>query len=133
MYQMDAQHTGRSPHTGPRRLALRRSIALTAPELRPSDAPPITTADIQSSTVVGPDGTIYATTFSGWTYAVNDSSSAPDRLELVWRFRPAEGGSSAHGTAALSRDGSIVYVASPRSARIPAPCTSGPTRVVCTR
>jgi outer membrane protein assembly factor BamB len=60
---------------------------------------------------VGPDGTIYATTFSGWTYAVRDSSSAPDRLELVWRFRPTEGGSSAHGTAALSRDGSIVYVA----------------------
>jgi outer membrane protein assembly factor BamB len=60
--------------------------------------------------VVGPDGTIYATTFSGWTYAVRDSASANDRLELVWRFRPAEGGTPLHGTAAVSRDGSFVYV-----------------------
>lgn len=110
MYQMDAQHTGRSPHTGPRRLSLLRSINLTAPELRPSDAPPITTPDIQSSTVIGKDGTIYATTFSGWTYALKDSVSTRDRLDVVWRFRPTEGGSPAHGTAALSADGSTIYV-----------------------
>jgi outer membrane protein assembly factor BamB len=110
MYQMDALHTGRSPHTGPRRLTLQRSIALTAPELRPADAPAITTPDIQSSIVVGPTGTIYATTFSGWTYAVRDSPTASDRLELAWRFRPAEGGSPAHGTAAISPDGTVVYV-----------------------
>ena len=110
MYQMDALHTGRSPHTGPRRLALQRSIALTAPELRPPDAPPITTPDIQSSTAVGPNGTIYATTFAGWTYAVRNSPTAADRLELVWRFRPAEGGSPAHGTPAVSSDGNVVYV-----------------------
>jgi outer membrane protein assembly factor BamB len=110
MYQMDALHTGRTPHTGPRRLALLRSIGLTAPELRPPDAPPVTTGDIQSSTVVGPDGTIYATTFAGWTYALRDSQSARDRLELAWRFRPAEGGSPAHGTAALSPDSSTAYV-----------------------
>jgi outer membrane protein assembly factor BamB len=28
----------------------------------------------------------------------------------VWRFRPPEGGSPAHGTAAVSRDGAVVYV-----------------------
>jgi outer membrane protein assembly factor BamB len=110
MYQMDALHTGRSPHTGPRRLALLRTFATTAPENRPADAPAITTPDIQSSTAVGPDGTIYATTFSGWTYALRDSASARDRLDLAWRFRPTEGGSPAHGTAAVSRDGSTVYV-----------------------
>src|SRR5712691_11807249 len=109
-YQMDALHTGRSPHTGPRRLALQRSIILTAPELRPPDAAPITTPDIQSSTVIGPDGTIYATTFSGWTYALRDSASAKDKLDLVWRFRPAEGGAPFHCTPAISRDGSIVFV-----------------------
>ena len=81
MYQMDALHTGRSPHTGPRRLALLRSIDLSSPQLRPPDAPPITTPDIQSSTAVGPDGIIYATTFSGWSYALRNSASAKDQLE----------------------------------------------------
>jgi outer membrane protein assembly factor BamB len=70
----------------------------------------VTTPDIQSSTVVGPEGTIYATTFAGWTYAFKDSPSARDQLDLVWRFRPADGGSPAHGTPAVSRDGSSVYV-----------------------
>jgi outer membrane protein assembly factor BamB len=110
MYQMDPQHIGRSPHTGPRALGLLRTFATTAPENRPADAPPITTPDIQSSTAIGPDGTIYATTFSGWTYALRDSAGARDRLDMAWRFRPTEGGSSAHGTAAVSRDGSVVYV-----------------------
>ena len=110
MYQMDPLHTGRSPHTGPRQLTLLRSIDLKAPELRPADQATITTPDIQSSTAVAPDGTIYATTFSGWTYALKDSPNARDRLDLVWRFRPAEGGSPLHGTAALSRDGSVTYV-----------------------
>jgi outer membrane protein assembly factor BamB len=110
MYQMDPQHTGRSPHTGPRRLSLLRTFNTTLPENRPADAPPITTPDIQSSTVVGPDGTIYATTFGGWLYALRDSSTAKDRLDLAWRFRPPDGGSPAHGTAAISPDGSTVYV-----------------------
>ena len=116
MYQMDALHTGRSPHTGPRALTLLRSFATTAAENRPPDAPPITTPDIQSSTVVGPEGTIYATTFSGWTYALRDSASARDKLDLAWRFRPTEGGSPAHGTAAVSRDGSTSATLSNKSA-----------------
>jgi outer membrane protein assembly factor BamB len=107
---MDAQHTGRSPHTGPRRLTVLRSITLTAPELRPPDAAPIANPDIQSTTAVGPDGTIYATTFGGWTYALRDSASAKDKLDLVWRFRPAEGGSPFHCTPAVSRDGGTIYV-----------------------
>jgi outer membrane protein assembly factor BamB len=110
MYQMDALHTGRSPYNGPSQLRLQRSIDLKAPALRPPDQATITTPDIQSSTVVGQDGTIYATTFAGWTYAVRDSASARDQLELAWRFRPAEGGGPFHGTAALAKDGSTVYV-----------------------
>jgi outer membrane protein assembly factor BamB len=110
MYQMDALHTGRSPHTGPRQLTLQRSIDLTSASLRPPDQATLTTPDIQSSTAVGPDGTIYATTFAGWTYALKDSASARDQLELAWRFRPAEGGGPFHGTPALSRDGSTIYV-----------------------
>jgi outer membrane protein assembly factor BamB len=105
MYQMDPQHTGRSPYTGPRRLTLLRSFETWAPELRPAD-PLIPIPDIQSSTVIGPDGTIYATTFAGYLYALRDSPTAADRLELAWRFRPANG-SPLHGTAALGRDGSV--------------------------
>ena len=110
MYQMDPLHTGRSPHAGPRQLKLLRSIDTRAPELRPADHAALNTPDIQSSTAVGPDGTIYLTTFSGWTYAFEDSPSARDRLDLTWRFRPSEGGTPLHGTAALSRDGGLVYV-----------------------
>jgi outer membrane protein assembly factor BamB len=110
MYQMDAVHSGRSPYSGPRQLTLLRSLDLTQPSLRPPDQAAISTPDIQSSTAIGPDGTIYATTFAGWTYALKDSASATDRLELTWRFRPAEGGGPFHGTPALSKDGSLVYV-----------------------
>ena len=111
MYQMDALHTGRSPHTGPRQFSVSRTIDLTSPSLRPADAAQITTPDIQSSTAVGPDGTVYATTFAGWTYALKDSTSARDQLDMAWRFRPAEGGAPLHGTPALSPDASTVYVA----------------------
>jgi outer membrane protein assembly factor BamB len=110
MYQMDPLHTGRSPHAGPQRLGLLRSFDTTAPANRPPDQATVTTVDIQSSTAVGPDGVIYATTFSGWSYALKDSPSASDRLDLVWRFRPTEGGSPAHGTPAVSRDGSLAYI-----------------------
>jgi outer membrane protein assembly factor BamB len=110
MYQMDALHTGRSQHTGPKQLRLLRSIDLTAPQLRPLEQSVVTSPDIRSSTVIGPDGTIYATTFAGWTYALKNSASATDQLELLWRFRPSEGGSPAHGSAAVAHDGTTVYV-----------------------
>jgi outer membrane protein assembly factor BamB len=109
MYQMNAQHTGRSPHTGARRLALARTFDTNQPDLRPADAL-MPTTDIQSSTAIGPDGTIYATNFTGWLFALKDSPSAADRLDLAWRFRPANS-SPFHCTPALSRDGATVYVA----------------------
>src|SRR5207237_25551 len=106
----DALHTGRSPYTGPRTFHVTRTLDLADPSLRPPDQADVTTRDVQSSTAVGPDGTIYATTFAGWTYALRDSATARDQLELVWRFRPAEGGAPFHCTPAVSRDGSTIYV-----------------------
>src|SRR5205823_564422 len=58
MYQMDAQHTGRSPHTGPHRLAIARTFNTNQPDLRPADALGPGPA-LQSSTAIGPDGIIY--------------------------------------------------------------------------
>ena len=102
---MDAQHTGRSPHAGPRRLTLLRSFNTAAVRAQDTLLP---IPDIQNSTVIGPDGTIYATTFAGQLFALRDSST-PNQLDMVWQFHPA-GGSPFHATAALSRDGSTVYV-----------------------
>ncbi len=109
-YQMDALHTGRSPYAGPRRMALLRTFDTTDPADRPADQATITSPDIQSSTAVGPDGTIYVTTFSGWSYALKDSPTRQGALDMVWRFRPTEGGGPFHGTAAVSRDGALAYV-----------------------
>ena len=105
MYQIDAQHTGRSPHTGPQGLAIKRTFNTNQPDLRPPDAlgpgP-----DIQSSTAIGPDGTIYATNFIGWLFALKDSPSAADSLDLAWRFRPPNG-SPFHCTPVVARDGTV--------------------------
>jgi len=104
---MDAMHTGRSPHSGPRRLTLLRSLGLADPAVRfPQTLIP--SGDVQSSTVIGPDGTIYATTLGGALYAVRDSPSAANQLVLAWRFNPGMG-APFHGTAALSSDGNTVY------------------------
>ncbi|MBV9170377.1 MAG: PQQ-like beta-propeller repeat protein [Chloroflexi bacterium] len=107
-YQMDALHTGRSPHTGTRSLAIARTFSTNQPDLRPEDAlgpgP-----DVQSSTAIGPDGTIYATNFIGWLFALRNSSTSANALDLIWRFRPANG-SPFHCTPALARDGNTVYV-----------------------
>src|SRR5918911_2646720 len=48
MYQMDAQHTGRSPHAGPRRLGLVRSLNLADPSIRATDTL-VPSTDVQSS------------------------------------------------------------------------------------
>ncbi|MDQ3811520.1 MAG: PQQ-binding-like beta-propeller repeat protein [Chloroflexota bacterium] len=109
MYQMDARHTGRSPHTGPRRLTVLRSFNSGDPAQRPSD-PLVNVLDVQSSTAIGPDGTIYATNYFGWLFALKDSSSSSNSLDLAWRFRPPNA-SPFHGTPALSADGRTVYVA----------------------
>jgi outer membrane protein assembly factor BamB len=107
MYQMDPQHTGRSPHAGPRRLTLLRSFNAGDPSLRPADTL-IPSFDVQSATIVGSDGTIYVTTLGGQVFALRDGSAA-NQLDLAWRFHPPMG-SPFHASVALSRDGRTVYV-----------------------
>jgi len=105
MYQMDALHTGRSPHTGPRRLTLLRSFDTNQPQFLPDDAPNHT-PDFQSSSAIGPDGTIYIGFHGGTFFALKDSPGARDRLDLAWSFH-ADGASSWQSTPAIAADGSV--------------------------
>jgi len=70
--------------------------------------PRIPIPDIQSSTAIGPDGTIYATNYPGWLVALKDSPNSLTALDLAWRFRPPNG-SPFHCTPVVGRDGSTVY------------------------
>jgi outer membrane protein assembly factor BamB len=90
---------------GSRQLTVTRTFSTNQPDLRPDDAL-INSTDIQSSTAVGPDGTIYATNFLGWLFALRDSPTSTDGLDLAWRFRPPNG-SPLHCTPAVGRDGTI--------------------------
>ena len=74
----------------------------------PSDAQ-IPRADVQSSTAIGPDGTIYIADFPGVLFALRDSQQAKDQLDVAWRFHPP-GSSAFHATPALSMDGATVYL-----------------------
>jgi outer membrane protein assembly factor BamB len=105
MYAQDAQHTGRSAYGGPRTARLARTFDTSLPEYRPQDglAP---TADIQSSPAIGADGTIYIGNQPGYLFALRDSPSASDKLDLAWKFRPANG-SSFHATPAIGPDGTV--------------------------
>jgi hypothetical protein len=104
-YQMDPQHTGRSPYTGPRGLRLLRSFQADQPQFLPGDAPNHT-PDFQSSAAIGPDGTIYIGFHGGTLFALRDSPSAQDRLELLWSFHP-QGASSWQSAPAIATDGTI--------------------------
>ena len=108
MYQQDPQHTGRSPYAGPHQARVLRRFDTSSPENLPPDA--VTPrADFQSSSAIGPDGTIYVANFPGVLFALRDSPSASDRLDVAWRFHPP-GASSFHATPALSSDGRTVYL-----------------------
>jgi outer membrane protein assembly factor BamB len=102
MYQMDPQHTGRSPYGGPRRAVLARSVDASQPDFLPPENPASRT-DFQSGPVVAPDGTIYISTFAGVLVALRDAS---DRLAVLWKFHPT-GAATYHGTPALGRDGTV--------------------------
>jgi outer membrane protein assembly factor BamB len=108
MYQHDPQHTGRSPYAGPKTAGLLRRFDASAPANLPPDAT-IPRSDFQSSSAVGPDGTIYIANFPGVLFALRDGTSARDQLEVAWRFHPPTS-SSFHATPALSADGSTVYL-----------------------
>src|ERR1700738_4025806 len=67
MYQMDAQHTGRSPHVGVRQLSLLRPFNTSAVDL---PDPVFETSDIQSSAAIAPDGTAYIGLHNGLLFAL---------------------------------------------------------------
>jgi outer membrane protein assembly factor BamB len=116
MYQMDAQHTGRSPHAGPRKLALRRTFDASKVD---TPAPAFPRPDIQSSAAVAPDGTMYIGLHSGTLFAVADPGQG-EQLAARWRFHPA-GASSWHATPAVGDNGDVYLGFSPSSETPDAP------------
>jgi outer membrane protein assembly factor BamB len=102
MYQMDPQHTGRSPYAGPRRAVLLSSVEASQPEFLPPENPASRT-DFQSGPVVAPDGTIYISTFAGVLVALR---SVGDRLNVLWKYHPPSY-ATYHGTPAIGRDGAV--------------------------
>src|SRR6266542_1834352 len=111
MYQMDAQHTGRSPNRGPREPKLMRSFNTGNFQIRDGSTT-TPNPDIQSSAAVGSDGTIYLANHQGVVFALRDPHTGPaggsqrQTLELAWRCHPPES-SSWHATPALSPDGTV--------------------------
>jgi large repetitive protein len=103
MYQMDAQHTGRSPHIGPRQVILLRTFNTSQVDV---PDPTFGSADIQSSAAIAPDGTAYIGLHSGTVFALRDPAGAGNQLAARWSFHPA-GGSSWHATPAIGRDGTV--------------------------
>src|SRR5215208_5218163 len=73
MYQMDAQHTGRSPHIGPRQPILLRTFHTSIVEL---PDPVFGNADIQSSAAIAPDGTAYIGLHSGTLFGLRNPAAA---------------------------------------------------------
>jgi outer membrane protein assembly factor BamB len=103
MYQMDAQHTGRSPHTGPRQPILLRTFNTSRVEI---PDPVFGDSDIQSSAAIADDGTAYIGLHSGTVFALRDPASAGNQLAARWSFHPV-GGSSWHATPGIGRDGTV--------------------------
>jgi outer membrane protein assembly factor BamB len=103
MYQMDAQHTGRSPYIGPREPVLLRTFNTF--EVAVPD-PVFGTSDIQSSAAIGVDGTAYIGLHSGVLFALHDPAGGGNQLAARWSFHPS-GGSSWHATPAIGRDGTV--------------------------
>jgi outer membrane protein assembly factor BamB len=103
MYQMDPQHTGRSPHIGPRQPILLRTFDTSVVDV---PDPIFGNSDIQSSAAIAPDGTAYIGLHSGTVWALRDPAGAGNQLAARWSFHPS-GGSSWHATPAIARDGTV--------------------------
>ena len=110
MYQGDAQHTGRSPHIGPRSLMLLRTFETDHVEVAD---PAFASFDIQSSAAVGPDGTAYLGLHNGELFALRDPGTG-NQLAARWSFH-APGASSWHATPALDSDGTVYIGVSEKS------------------
>ncbi len=105
MFQVNAQHTGRSPYAGPRSAVLLRSFEMALPTVTATGAAGQPTAQVQSSSVVGSDGTIYVSDFQGNLFALQDPGSG-STLAVRWRFH-LSGQSPLHGTPAVGADGTV--------------------------
>jgi large repetitive protein len=103
MYQMDAQHTGRSPHVGPQQLLLQRTFNTSLVDLEEDLFPRV---DIQSSAAIDADGTAYIGLHNGTLFALRDPRGGGDQLAARWSFHPP-GGTSLHATPAVGRDGTV--------------------------
>jgi outer membrane protein assembly factor BamB len=103
MYQMDAQHTGRSPYIGPRQPLLLRTFDTSVVDV---PDPMFQSSDIQSSAAIAPDGTAYIGLHNGTVFALRDPVAAGNQLAARWSFHPP-GGSSWHSTPAIGRDGTV--------------------------
>jgi len=104
MYQMDAQHTGRSAYAGPQQVVKLRSYDTANPGIETQE-PGDPRSEIQSSAAIDSDGTIYVGNFPGNLFALRDPGQG-EALELRWRFHPL-GASSFHSTPALGTDGTL--------------------------
>lgn len=103
MYQMDAQHSGRSPYIGPRQPLLLRTFNTS---VVPTPDPVFGNADIQSSAAIASDGTAYIGLHNGTLFALRDPAGAGNQLAARWSFHPT-GGSSWHATPAIGHDGTV--------------------------
>ena len=103
MYQVDAQHTGRSAHVGPSQLSLLATFNTSMVDV---PDPVFGNSDIQSSPAVAPDGTVYIGLHSGTLFALRAPIDAGDQLAARWSFHPQDG-SSWHETPAIGADGTV--------------------------
>ena len=113
MYQMDAQHSGRSPYIGPRQPLLLRTFNTSFVDV---PDPVFGSSDIQSSAAIAPDGTVYIGLHSGTLFALRDPTGAGNQLAARWSFHPP-GGSSWHSTPAVGRDGTVYVGFSTKSGK----------------
>jgi len=108
MYQMDPQHSGRSPYAGPMAPMLARTFQMTAvpgPDGRPGRV------DVQHGSAVGPDGTIYIHNFGSTLFALDDPGQGAS-LTMKWRF-DAPGMAAIHASPAVAPDGTVLQTFGP--------------------
>jgi outer membrane protein assembly factor BamB len=104
MYQVDPLHTGRSPYAGPRQAVLTRTFQMTG---QPAPSRGRELVDVQHSSAVAPDGTIYIHNFFSTLYALSDPGTGTS-LTLKWRFDAPGGMAALHASPAVAPDGSVL-------------------------
>lgn len=117
MYQMDPQHTGRSPYAGPRVAVVARTFDMGFPTGQSDPAIARQRAEVQSSSAVGADGTMYFTNFQGNLFALRDPGTG-DTLSVAWHLH-VDGQSSLHATPAVGPNNTVYLPLGPLGAGVP--------------